>query len=222
MGEHRGSPFLCLKLIEGGDLDRHIARLRTEPAATARLMADVARAVHYAHLRGILHRDLKPSNILIDRRGRPHVTDFGLSRSVEADTRMTQTGLILGTPSYMAPEQVAGPRGEVTTAADVYGLGAVLYTLLTGQPPFQADTVYETLRQVREQEPMPPRDAVAGRRPRPRGDLPEVPGEGPAATVPVGQGAGRRPRGAGSTASRSRHGRPGGSTGPGDGTAATG
>ena len=81
MGEHRGSPFLCLKLIEGGDLERHIARLRSEPAATARLMADVARAVHYAHQRGILHRDLKPSNILIDRRGRPHVTDFGLSRS---------------------------------------------------------------------------------------------------------------------------------------------
>ncbi len=156
MGEHRGSPFLCLKLIEGGDLERHIARLRSVPAATARLMADVARAVHYAHLRGILHRDLKPSNILVDRRGRPHVTDFGLSRSVEADTRMTQTGLILGTPSYMAPEQVAGPRGEVTTAADVYGLGAVLYTLLTGLPPFQAETVYETLRQVREQEPIRP------------------------------------------------------------------
>ena len=155
MGEHRGSPFLCLKLIEGVDLERHLDRLRPEPSATARLMADVARAVHYAHQRGILHRDLKPSNILIDRRGRPHVTDFGLARSLGVDSRMTQTGQILGTPSYMAPEQVSGPRGEVTTAADVYGLGAVLYTLLGGRPPFQADTVYETLRLVREQEPAP-------------------------------------------------------------------
>jgi serine/threonine protein kinase len=162
MGEHRGSPFLCLKLIEGVDLERHLDRLRPEPSTTARLMADVARAVHYAHQRGILHRDLKPSNILIDRRGRPHVTDFGLARSLGADSRMTQTGQILGTPSYMAPEQVSGPRGEVTTAADVYGLGAVLYTLLGGRPPFQADTVYETLRLVREQEPAPLRPRSPG------------------------------------------------------------
>lgn len=156
MGEHRGYPFLCLKLVEGGDLEKHLDRLRSDPAATARVMADVARAVDYAHRRGVLHRDLKPSNILIDTRGRPHVTDFGLARCLEADSRMTQTGLILGTPSFMAPEQVAGPRGEVTTAADVYGLGAVMYTVLTGRPPFHAGTVYETLHQVREQEPQPP------------------------------------------------------------------
>ncbi len=156
MGEYRGYPFLSLKLIEGGDLERHISRFKADPRATAVLMAQVARAVHYAHLRGILHRDLKPSNILVDRRGRPHVTDFGLAKCVESDSDLTRTGLILGTPSYMAPEQVSGPRSEVTTAADIYGLGAVLYTLISGRPPFQAETVYGTLQQVREQEPVPP------------------------------------------------------------------
>ncbi|MHB1560148.1 MAG: serine/threonine-protein kinase, partial [Isosphaeraceae bacterium] len=162
MGEHRGWPFLILKLIDGVDLERDAGRLRGEPEAIARLMANVARAVHYAHQRGILHRDLKPSNILLDSRGRAHVTDFGLARSLEADSRVTQTGLILGTPSFMAPEQVAGPRGEVTTAADVYGLGAVLYALLVGQPPFQGETLFETLRQVREQEPVRPSLAHPG------------------------------------------------------------
>jgi WD40 repeat protein/tRNA A-37 threonylcarbamoyl transferase component Bud32 len=156
MGEYDGFPFISLKLIGGGDLERHVPRLRHDPRAIARLMKEVARAVHYAHLRGILHRDLKPSNILLDEHGEPHVTDFGLAKCVENDSGLTHTGLILGTPSYMAPEQVSGHRGEVTTAADVYGLGAVLYKLLTGRPPFQAESVYETLRQVREQEPVPP------------------------------------------------------------------
>jgi WD40 repeat protein len=156
MGEFAGYPFLSLKLIEGGDLERQIPRFKADPRATAVLMAQVARAVHYAHLRGILHRDLKPSNILVDRRGRPYVTDFGLARCIESDSDLTHTGLILGTPSYMAPEQVSGPRNEVTTAADVYGLGAVLYTMIAGRPPFQADSVYETLQQVREKEPIPP------------------------------------------------------------------
>ena len=162
MGEYRGCPFISLKLIEGGDLDRHIPGSEGTPTAIAGLMVQVARAVHYAHLRGILHRDLKPSNILVDDRGRPHVTDFGLAKCMEDDSGLTQTGLIIGTPSYMAPEQVSGHRGEVTTAADVYGLGAVLYTVLTGRPPFQAESVYETLQQVREQEPVPP--AVIGSR----------------------------------------------------------
>jgi eukaryotic-like serine/threonine-protein kinase len=157
MGELAGCPYLSLKLIEGGSLDRHLDRFRDQPVATARLMVEVCRAVHYAHQRGILHRDLKPSNILLDEKSRPHVADFGLARSVEDDSAVTQTGLILGTPSYMAPEQVSGPRHQVTTAADVYGLGVVLYALLTGRPPFKGDSVYETLRQVREQEPIAPR-----------------------------------------------------------------
>jgi WD40 repeat protein/tRNA A-37 threonylcarbamoyl transferase component Bud32 len=156
MGEHCGCPFLSLKLISGGDLERHVGRLKDNPQAIARLIRDVARAVHYAHLRGILHRDLKPSNILLNEQDVPHVTDFGLAKCVDSDNGLTQSGLILGTPSYMAPEQVAGRHAEITTAADVYGLGAVLYKLLTGRPPFHADSVYETLRQVREQEPILP------------------------------------------------------------------
>src|SRR5947209_2764776 len=145
-----------MKLIEGGSLDRQLARFSAEPKAAARLLAAVARAVHHAHQRGILHRDLKPGNILIDAAGQPHVTDFGLAKRVEVDSSLTQSGVLIGTPSYMAPEQTSGVRGAITTATDVYGLGAVLYAMLTGRPPFRGDHVLETLRQVREQEPQSP------------------------------------------------------------------
>jgi Protein kinase domain len=109
--------------------------------------------VHYAHKHGVLHRDLKPSNILLDLEGAPHVTDFGLARCIEIESSLTQTGLILGTPAYMAPEQASGSPGELTEAVDIYGLGAVLYKLLTGRPPFQADTMYDMLEQVRKRVP---------------------------------------------------------------------
>jgi serine/threonine protein kinase len=153
IGEEDGCPFLILKLIPGGDLERHQPRLSKAPRAAARLMAKVARTLQYAHSHGVLHRDLKPSNILLDLDGMPHVTDFGLARCIATESSLTQTGLILGTPAYMAPEQASETPAEPTQAVDVYGLGAVLYKLLTGRPPFQADTMYEVLDQVRTRPP---------------------------------------------------------------------
>ena len=120
------------------------------------LLGPIARAVHYAHQRGVLHRDLKPNNILLDTRGVPHLTDFGLARLVEQESTVTKTVALLGTPSYMAPEQASGNLKAVTTAADVYGLGAVMYELLTGQPPFAGGTTLETIRLVLDKEPRRP------------------------------------------------------------------
>src|SRR5260370_19793694 len=156
VAEHAAQLYFSMKLIEGGSLADRLDQYRGDPQAAARLVATVARAVHYAHQRGILHRDLKPGNILLDSAGQPHVTDFGLARRVASDSSLTQSGALVGTPSYMAPEQTSGQRGAVTTAADGYGLGAVLYALLTGGPPFRADTVMDTLLLVREREPVPP------------------------------------------------------------------
>jgi WD40 repeat protein len=155
VGAHPGHFFFSMKLIEGGGLDKQLDRFRDDPRQAARLVAQVARAVHHAHQRGILHRDLKPSNILLDQEGQPHVSDFGLAKRIESDASLTQTGAIVGTPQYMAPEQTSGRKGMVTTATDVYGLGMVLYALLTGRAPFRGETVLETLEQVREREPKP-------------------------------------------------------------------
>ena len=155
VGDHRGSSFFSMKLVERGSLADRLHEYGADPRAAARLVAAVARAVHHAHERGVLHRDLKPSNILIDDRGEPLVADFGLARRVEGDSELTQTGAILGTPAYMAPEQATG-KSAVTIATDVHGLGAILYALLTGRPPFRGDTPLETLEQVREQRPAPP------------------------------------------------------------------
>ncbi len=157
VGDCQGQQYFSMKLIEGGNLSQHVARLVEDPRAAAQMLVTVARTIHYAHQRGILHRDLKPANILIDAQGQPHVTDFGLAKRLHGDSGLTQSGIIVGTPSYMAPEQASGKKRELTTAADVYSLGAILYELLTGWPPFRADTPLDTLRQVAEQEPRQPR-----------------------------------------------------------------
>jgi WD40 repeat protein len=156
VGEHEGQHYFSMKLVEGGNLAGQVARFVNDPRTTANFLAVVARAVHHAHQRQILHRDLKPGNVLIDREGQPHVTDFGLAKKMAGDSRLTQSGAVVGTPSYMAPEQATGKRG-LTTATDVYGLGAILYELLTGRPPFRRETPLDTHLQVLEQEPELPR-----------------------------------------------------------------
>ncbi|HWB04065.1 MAG TPA: protein kinase [Verrucomicrobiales bacterium] len=150
-GHHGSRHFLVMKLIEGEP-----AAQQMEPAVAARRLVMVARAVHHAHQRGVLHRDLKPANILLDAKGEPHLTDFGLAKLTWSDSTITRTRAVLGTPAYMAPEQAAGNTRQITTAADVYGLGAVLYYWLTGGPPFAGGTTVETIRQVMEREPEPP------------------------------------------------------------------
>ena len=157
VGERDGSCYFSMKFIEGGQLDE-VARREPIPIRRAvELMANVARTVHYAHEHGILHRDIKPGNILLDAKGEPHLTDFGLARLLETESSVTQTLDVLGTPSYMAPEQAVGNNAAVSSATDVYGLGAVLYQLLTGQPPFAGGTTYETIKLLLDTEPRQPR-----------------------------------------------------------------
>jgi WD40 repeat protein len=157
VGEHNGQRYFSMKLVTGGSLADRLGAYKDDPKAVARLLADVAEAVHHAHMRGILHRDIKPANILLDDAGNPHLTDFGLAKWVEADIEMTASGAILGTPAYMAPEQARGRRGSITTATDVYGLGALLYAVLTGQAPFVGESAVDTMTRVREQPPESPR-----------------------------------------------------------------
>jgi WD40 repeat protein len=155
VGEHQGQHYFSMRLLEGGSLAQRLHHYQHDPRGAAQLIATVARAVHHAHQRGLLHRDLKPGNILLDAQGQPHVTDFGLAKRLQGGGGLTQSGAIVGTPEYMTPEQAAG-RKDLTTAADVYSLGAILYALLTGRPPFRNDNVLDTLIQVVEAEPPPP------------------------------------------------------------------
>jgi serine/threonine-protein kinase len=160
VGEHGGQQLFTMKLFEGGSLNRHLARNQADLKATAQLVAMSARAVHHAHQRQLLHRDLKPGNILLDRTGQPHVADFGLAKRLGSEGEASQS-VAAGTPEYMAPEQARGdPR--LTTAVDVYGLGGVLYALLTGRPPFRGQSLWETLQQVQSQEPALPSAYRAG------------------------------------------------------------
>src|SRR5205814_1621757 len=153
VGQRDGSCYFSMKFVEGGQLDEVIRRTPMSIRQAAELIAKVARTVHYAHEHGILHRDIKPGNILLDQKGEPHLTDFGLARLVETESTVTRTMEVLGTPSYMAPEQAVGNNAAICSATDVYGLGAVLYQLLTGHPPFAGGTSYETIKFLLNTEP---------------------------------------------------------------------
>jgi len=157
VGEHEGSCYFSMKFVEGGQLDEVVKHTPIPIRSAVELIAKLARTVHYAHQHGILHRDIKPGNILLDEKTEPHLTDFGLARLVETESTVTRTLEVLGTPSYMAPCQAAGEHAKLSSATDVYGLGAVLYQLLTGHPPFAGGTTYETIKLVLETEPRQPR-----------------------------------------------------------------
>jgi serine/threonine protein kinase/signal transduction histidine kinase len=154
VGEQEGQHYIAMKLVEGGSLRQHLPRLRNEPHEAVRLLRKVADAMHHAHQRGVVHRDLKPSNILLDHRGEPHVTDFGMAKVTGVQEA---SGTIIGTPLYMSPEQARGDTASTGPAADIYALGAILYELLTGRPPFQGNTRHDILSQVLEREPQRPR-----------------------------------------------------------------
>src|SRR5437667_490091 len=156
VGERDGSCYFSMKFVEGGQLDA-VAKREAMPVRRAvELIAKVARTVHYAHEHHILHRDIKPGNILLDQKSEPHLTDFGLARLVESESTVTRTMEVLGTPRYMAPEQAVGNNAAISSVTDVYGLGAVLYQLLTGQPPFAGGTTYETSELLLDTEPRQP------------------------------------------------------------------
>jgi serine/threonine protein kinase/tetratricopeptide (TPR) repeat protein len=173
IGEHDGRPFFSLEFVEGGSLARKLDATPQPARAAAQLLETLARAIHAAHQRGIVHRDLKPANVLLVRSDpihgvrlgspaeaghyEPKITDFGLAKQLDHDAGQTPTGAVMGTPSYMAPEQAGGRSKMVGPAADVYALGAMLYELLTGRPPFKAETTWDTLMQVVAEEPVPPR-----------------------------------------------------------------
>jgi WD40 repeat protein/serine/threonine protein kinase/tetratricopeptide (TPR) repeat protein len=182
IGEHEGRAYFALEFVEGGSLDQWIDGKPQPPRAAARLVELLARAMHYAHERGIVHRDLKPANILLANRDpgvgdqelkpesripladrlTPKITDFGLAKKLDSDDGQTRTGSILGTPNYMAPEQATGQTHAIGPCSDIHALGAILYELLTGRPPFMGESAYDTIRQVANAEPLPPRSLVAG------------------------------------------------------------
>lgn len=157
VGQFHGQHYFAMEYVEGESLAERIARGPLDPEAAARLLEKVARAVGHFHQHGIVHRDLKPSNILLDIDGLPYVTDFGLAKVFQPGSELTATGVIAGTPSYMSPEQATGHAGQIGPASDVYSLGAVLYELLTGQPPFREENPLDTLVQVLDVEPTLPR-----------------------------------------------------------------
>jgi tetratricopeptide (TPR) repeat protein len=162
VGESDGHPYCALEFVDGGSLAARLAGRPLPAREAARLVEALARAVQLAHSRNVVHRDLKPANVLLAADGTPKVADFGLARHLDSDSGQTQTGVVMGTPSYMAPEQASGRSHEAGPPADVYALGAILYQCLAGRPPFKAATLLDTLDQVRTQEPVPPSRCQAG------------------------------------------------------------
>jgi WD40 repeat protein len=157
VGQHEGQHYFSMGFIEGQSLSERLTEGPLPVREAAALLVKVAEAIEYAHRRGVIHRDLKPANILLDANGNPRVTDFGLAKRVQGDSNLTGSGQIMGTPSYMPPEQAGGKRGDIGPAADVYALGATLYCMVTGRPPFQAATAMETVLQVIGEQPVAPR-----------------------------------------------------------------
>jgi hypothetical protein len=157
VGAHEGQPYFSMKLVEGGTLQFRLAEYQADPRKAAALMIKVARAVHHAHVKGILHRDLKPGNILLDAAGEPHITDFGLARKIGIESGLTMTGMAMGTPHYMSPEQARGGGRELTPATDIYSLGAILYELVEGRRTFDSEDLIELLKMVAEKSPSAPR-----------------------------------------------------------------
>ncbi len=156
LGDHDGRPYFEMEYVEGGSLARRLDGTPWAPDPAARLVAVLARAIGDAHRLGIVHRDLKPANVLLVDEETPKIVDFGLAKTLDADTNLTHSGVFVGTPSYAAPEQVEGQSKTVGPAADIYALGALFYHMLTGRPPFQAATVLQTLEQVKAVDPVPP------------------------------------------------------------------
>src|SRR6516164_4801927 len=156
-GALEGRPFLSMRFVNGASLANHPRDTPMDAVPAAKLMSTLAQAIHYAHQHSVLHRDLKPANVLLDSAGQPHVTDFGLAKCLDSKEGLTASGAALGSPNYMAPEQAAGHAERLTTAADIYSLGAIMYELITGQPPFRANTALETMRKVMDELPPAPR-----------------------------------------------------------------
>src|SRR5262249_26780305 len=155
--QHEGQHYFSMGYVEGQSLAKKVAEGPLPAKEAAEILKAVAEAVQYAHNKGIIHRDLKPGNILLDPQGKPKITDFGMAKLIQTASDLTGPGQILGTPSYMPPEQAAAQVSAVGRLSDVYSLGAVLYCLLIGRPPFQAANPLETLLQVQKQDPVPPR-----------------------------------------------------------------
>ncbi len=155
MGEWQGKPFFSLELCGGGSLANKLRGTPLPAEEAGPLVETLARAMQAAHEKNIIHRDLKPANVLLTEDGAPKITDFGLAKKLDDDSGQTHSGAIMGTPSYMAPEQARGQNREMGTAVDIYALGAVLYEMLTGRPPFRGATVLETLEQVSSRDPVP-------------------------------------------------------------------